>query len=227
MSLLVIDERPAMASLSKKRLRRRLSNSGDNGGLERKTNKTNVFSGYSKTVRTVSPLKMLCLEKLSQHFDKLVINQSINYDIIQPLLERCESHDLKRIEELNPWLTSQTERLWHQLCRNDFYFVVTDGKDSQHSNGIPNKMSSESWRQFYWRVMSDRKRKLEELTTSIKDKTASLKTTRKTTKVCETQSMAKISIARHDVMTTNHKKKVTIAPLMKKCLQMKRQKPFS
>ncbi|CAG2176891.1 unnamed protein product [Oppiella nova] len=207
--------------------RRETVNSTDIGLHERKSNKTNVFSGISRSVSIIKPLQELCVDKLYKQLNKLVINEDMDYKTIRPLLKRCSATELRRLETLCPALASQTDEIWLELCRNEFHFTTDDNNDhNYYNNCVPNKTSQESWHHFYWRSVDYRKRKLEEITESIRLKTDGIRSSRKVTKVCELEP--KIAKQLEPKVTkkveTMAKKKPRSAPLMRKCLAIKRQR---
>ncbi|CAG2109144.1 unnamed protein product, partial [Medioppia subpectinata] len=146
---------------------------------ERKSNKTQVFSGISRCVATIRPLRELCVDKLLKQLHKVVITEDTDYQLIRPLLEKCSAIELQRLETLFSSLASKTDQLWHELCRNEFHFTTSCGPNEdkhEYIDCVPNKTSAESWRHFYWRSMDYRKRKLEEITSNIRHKSDSVKT---------------------------------------------------
>ncbi|XP_059838041.1 elongin A, like isoform X1 [Hypanus sabinus] len=116
--------------------------------------KMQVYSGC----KTTNILKMMtlyeqCIRVLQNNIDSIHEVGGVPFEIIEPVLDRCTSEQLCRIEDCNPSFIEQTDHLWMKHCKKDF-------KSEQ-----PHKY--ESWRELYLRLYDEREHKLKILTQSI------------------------------------------------------------
>ncbi len=169
------------------------------------------FSGFSKTVPKMMSLKNLCYEVLTERIDKLVDIKPKDYCLVKPILQKLNSTQLKQIEKLSPKLMPETDDLWLELCRNEFNFKGSQSDHNYYDKSLSIKSSAETWRQYYWRLISDRKRKLDEITINIRAKNDLIESKKRLAIVCETKEVNRKS-----------QKKSKLAPLMKKCLLMRK-----
>ncbi len=158
-------------------------------------------------------LKDLCYEVLIERTDKLVNIKPKDYCLVKPILQKLNSTQLKRIEKLSPKLIPETDDLWLELCRNEFNFKDSQSDHNYYDKSLSIKSSAETWRQYYWRLISDRKRKLDEITVNIRAKSEFIESNKRLAKVCETKEVKRKS-----------EKKSKVAPLMRKCLLMKKNR---
>ncbi|XP_069742083.1 elongin A, like isoform X1 [Narcine bancroftii] len=116
--------------------------------------KMQVYSGC----KTTNILKMMslyeqCIRVLQNNIDSIHEVGGVPFEIIEPVLDRCTSEQLCRIEDCNPSFMEQTNHLWMKHCKKDF-------KTEQ-------PQEYESWRELYLRLYNERERKLKILTQSI------------------------------------------------------------
>ncbi|XP_067840084.1 elongin A, like isoform X3 [Heptranchias perlo] len=116
--------------------------------------KMQVYSGC----KTTNILKMMtlyeqCIRVLQNNIDSIHEVGGVPFEIIEPVLERCTSEQLCRIEECNPSFIEQTGHFWMKHCKKDF------------KSEEPNEY--ESWRELYLRLYDEREQKLKILTQSI------------------------------------------------------------
>ncbi|XP_051880344.1 elongin A, like isoform X2 [Pristis pectinata] len=116
--------------------------------------KMQVYSGC----KTTNILKMMslyeqCIRVLQNNIDSIHEVGGVPFEIIEPVLDRCTSEQLCRIEDCNPSFIEQTDHLWMKHCKKDF-------KSEQ-------PQEYESWRELYLRLYDEREQKLKILTQSI------------------------------------------------------------
>ncbi len=99
------------------------------------------------------------------------------------------------------------------MCRNEFNFKESQSDRNYYDKSLSIKSSAETWRQYYWRLISDTNRKLDEITINIRAKNDFIESNKRLTKVCETKEVKRKS-----------EKKRKVAPLMRKCLLMRKNR---
>uniref|UniRef100_UPI00398F6AB6 elongin A, like n=1 Tax=Pristiophorus japonicus TaxID=55135 RepID=UPI00398F6AB6 len=116
--------------------------------------KMQVYSG-SKTTNIVKMMSLYeqCIRVLQNNIDSIHEVGGVPFEIIEPVLERCTSEQLYRIEECNPIFIEETGHFWMKHCKKDFK------SEEPHEY--------ESWRVLYLRLYDEREQKLKILTQSI------------------------------------------------------------
>uniref|UniRef100_H2YW64 Elongin-A n=1 Tax=Ciona savignyi TaxID=51511 RepID=H2YW64_CIOSA len=109
-----------------------------------------------------------CMNVLFNNIDSLDII-GVPYDIIKPVLERCNVEQLYRLEDSNVYLLEDSDELWEKHALQDF------------KNHTPDEM--ESWREMYLRLYDAREAKLAKLTHTIQAKVIQAKPLEKRTKL--------------------------------------------
>ncbi len=77
------------------------------------------------------------------------------FHVLEPVLERAQPETLVRIEELNPYLMTDTGGLWQRFCTRHFPRAE--------------RQEMESWREMFERCTDERERKLDRLKVKVKD----------------------------------------------------------
>ncbi|XP_077193699.1 elongin-A [Paroedura picta] len=121
----------------------------------RLNSKMQVYSG-SKTayLPKMMTLHEQCIRVLSNNIDSIYEVGGVPFSVLEPVLERCTPEQLCRIEECNPFLTEDTNELWHNHCLRDF------------KKEKPEEF--ESWREMYLRLHEAREQRLLMLTKNIR-----------------------------------------------------------
>ncbi|XP_072354683.1 elongin A, like isoform X1 [Scyliorhinus torazame] len=116
--------------------------------------KMQVYSG-SKTTNILKMMSLYeqCIRVLQNNIDSIHEVGGVPFEIIEPVLERCTSEQLCRIEECNPSFIEQTDHFWMKHCKKDF-----KSEEPQEY---------ESWRELYLRLYDERELKFKMLTQSI------------------------------------------------------------
>ncbi|XP_060113470.1 elongin-A [Heteronotia binoei] len=121
----------------------------------RLNSKMQVYSG-SKTAYLPKMMTLYeqCIRVLSNNIDSIYEVGGVPFSVLEPVLERCTPEQLYRIEECNPFLTEDTNELWHNHCIRDF------------KKEKPEEF--ESWREMYLRLHDAREQRLLMLTHNIR-----------------------------------------------------------
>ncbi|XP_062851062.1 elongin-A-like [Trichomycterus rosablanca] len=121
---------------------------------QRMNKKMLVYSG-SKTayLPTMMTLYQQCIRTLQNNIDLLYEIGGVPFEILEPVLERCTSEQLLRIEECNPVYIGVTDHLWEKHCHREFRSAQLE--------------EYESWRELYLRLFQEREQKFQLLTKSI------------------------------------------------------------
>lgn len=119
-----------------------------------KKDRCKVFTGRRNTfLKEVPSLYDSCIRVLCDNIDGLGYTGGVPFDILKPILERATAEQLFRIEDLNPYLSEDTDSLWAALCKRDF-------KSAQREE-------LECWREVYERLFEERERRLEQIRSTI------------------------------------------------------------
>ncbi|XP_077351972.1 elongin A, like [Festucalex cinctus] len=121
---------------------------------QRLNTKMQVYSG-AKTVflPAMMTLYQQCIRTLQNNINLLYETGGVPFEILEPVLERCTSEQLLRIEECNPMYIGVTDHLWGKHCQRDF----KDAKLHEY----------ESWKEMYIRLSEERERKFQTLAKKI------------------------------------------------------------
>ncbi|XP_077438236.1 elongin A, like isoform X2 [Vanacampus margaritifer] len=121
---------------------------------QRLNNKMQVYSG-AKTVflPAMMSLYQQCIRTLQNNINLLYETGGVPFEILEPVLERCTSKQLLRIEECNPMYIGVTDHLWGKHCQRDF----KDAKLQEY----------ESWKEMHIRLSEERERKFQTLAKKI------------------------------------------------------------
>ncbi|VDO77071.1 unnamed protein product [Heligmosomoides polygyrus] len=113
-----------------------------------------VFAGRRKTGTTGLPsLYNLCLRVLSSHTKVLYYAEYINYDVLKPILEKCNAEDLAHIESKHQYLEEDSSELWQR-------FVTKKYPGEEPDNG-------DSWKDLYYFLEKEKEKKLKQLSLRI------------------------------------------------------------
>nr|SVE75340.1 EOG090X0BTZ [Daphnia dolichocephala] len=145
--------------------------------FSQKGNRTKVFSGNRSTgLAYVPTLFESCIRVLQQNIDALEYTGGVPYELIRPVLERANSHQLYQLEHHNAYLLDDTDELWKVLCQREYRKAVRE--------------EMETWRDLYLRCHEEREARLKSLTSSHKQSMAKA-TPQRTTKLAYVESVAK------------------------------------
>ncbi|XP_028966705.1 transcription elongation factor B polypeptide 3 [Galendromus occidentalis] len=141
--------------------------------------RTAIYSGRRNvTLTSVPSLFDACIRVLMDHVDCIEETGGVPYDILKPVLERCNGQQLYRLEYFNPYLSEDTDALWEAHCRKDF-------------RSKTRQPGEESWKELYLRCHDEREQKLRSLTASISQSMREKQAPVRTTKLAYVDSMAK------------------------------------
>ncbi|XP_002737397.1 uncharacterized protein LOC100377529 [Saccoglossus kowalevskii] len=117
--------------------------------------RTKVFSGRAReqTFSAVPSLYDSCMRILCENIDALEDVGGVPFDILEPVLKKCNAEQLFRLEDFNPHFLEDTNDLWQIHCIREFKLCK------------PNEF--ESWRELYLRKVDERQAKLDKITANI------------------------------------------------------------
>ncbi|XP_055322008.1 transcription elongation factor B polypeptide 3 [Sitodiplosis mosellana] len=121
-----------------------------------KNQRTKVYSGVKSGVpQQVPSLHELCLRFLQKNIDGLEYTGGVPFDILKPVLERATPEQLSSFEHYNPYLMDDSDCLWQQHCQRKF---------KAHR-----RLEMETWREMFYRCMTEQDALLDRLTKNIKE----------------------------------------------------------
>lgn len=129
-----------------------IGNELDANALTSRKSRTQVFSGRKLTSAgkvEIPSLFELAMKVLIENIDALDDTGGVPFDILQPVLERCNPQQLLHLEECNPYFLDDTEPLWETLCFKDFR-----GTQPQHN---------QSWRELYLKNEQEKEVRLKKI----------------------------------------------------------------
>lgn len=151
--------------------------------------KRRIYAGRKKErmeTQEVPKLYDLCIRFLISNIDAIEETGNIPFHVLQPVLERANAMQLKRLEEKNLYLQEDTDYLWMQHCEREFPKELNEMLYNQISDDDDEDMESDnnertfhsddglSWRERYAKFLHERERKLRQLSKKIKLKTNEL-----------------------------------------------------
>ncbi|KAM4591934.1 elongin A, like [Odontesthes bonariensis] len=121
---------------------------------QRLNKKMQVYSG-AKTLflPSMMSLHQQCVRTLQNNINLLYETGGVPFELLEPVLERCNPEQLLRIEEYNPIYIGATDHLWGRHCQRDF----KDFKLQEY----------ESWKEMFIRLSEEREKKFKRLTKTI------------------------------------------------------------
>ncbi|KAK5968684.1 RNA polymerase II transcription factor SIII subunit A [Trichostrongylus colubriformis] len=113
-----------------------------------------VFAGRRKfTAVSIPSLFSLCLRVLSNNIRVLYYAEYINYDVLKPILEKCNAETLAHIESKHHYLEEDSSDLWQRIVTKKYPGAEPDDSDS--------------WKDLYSCLEKERERKLKQLSQRI------------------------------------------------------------
>lgn len=121
-----------------------------------KNQRTKVYSGVkSGVLQQVPSLHELCLRFLQKNIDALEYTGGVPFEILKPVIERATPEQLSSFEHFNPYLMDDSDVLWQQHCQRKFK--------------ARKRLEMETWREMYYRCLSEQEALLNRLTKNIKE----------------------------------------------------------
>lgn len=126
----------------------------ENAVMSRKS-RTQVFSGRKSATHggVVTSLFDSCMKVLTENIDALDDTGGVPYDVLHPLLEKCNPQQLLHLEECNPYFIEDTEPLWEKHCCREF-----KGTKPERSH---------TWRELYMNNEQEREARLKKINEKI------------------------------------------------------------
>lgn len=127
----------------------------DEHALMSRKSRTQVFSGRRLQAAggTITSLYELAMKILIEHIDALGDTGGVPYDILHPVLEKCNPQQLLHLEECNPYFIGDTDPLWERHCGRDF-------KGTKPKPG-------QGWRELYMQNEIEREDRLKKINQKI------------------------------------------------------------
>lgn len=122
-----------------------------------KNQRTKVYSGVKTgALLTVPTLHELCIRFLQKNIDALEYTGGVPFEILRPILERASADQLYTFEHYNPYLMEDSDILWQQHCQRRFKAYK--------------RLEMETWREMYFRCLTEQEERLNNLTEKVKGK---------------------------------------------------------
>lgn len=118
--------------------------------------RTKVYSGVKTgALQQVPSLHELCLRFLQKNIDALEYTGGVPFEILKPVIERATPEQLSSFEHFNPYLMDDSDVLWQQHCQRKFK--------------ARKRLEMETWREMYYRCLTEQEALLNRLTKNIKE----------------------------------------------------------
>ncbi|KHJ95872.1 transcription elongation factor S-II protein [Oesophagostomum dentatum] len=113
-----------------------------------------VFAGRRKnTIMTVPSLFNLCLRVLSNHIEVLLYADYVPYDVLKPVLEKCNEEQLACVESKHPYIEDDSGELWQRFVNRKY-----PGEEPS---------SDGTWKELYYILEREKEDKLKRLSKRI------------------------------------------------------------
>jgi len=143
-----IDERPKSVELGEME---------ESSTLRAAKGRNKVYAGKRRApvgvIAEVPRLFDICVRVCQRNIDSIEETGDIPFDILRPILERCNEVQLARIEAKNPYLEEDSDELWELHCRRLF-----PGSKQR---------KAEAWKETYQRMEREQESRLKKLSQRI------------------------------------------------------------
>ncbi|KAG6837269.1 hypothetical protein H0H93_012274 [Arthromyces matolae] len=121
----------------------------------------NIEASGTTTCR-VPTLVQLCQRVCVSNLDSISgLGEGLRYELVHPILERCNAQQLLRLEENSPHLENDTNDIWKELCYSAYPLAVERyPKGSEHTSG--------SWKEYFFFLKDAEARRLEEASAKLR-----------------------------------------------------------
>ncbi|KAF5381033.1 hypothetical protein D9615_004153 [Tricholomella constricta] len=114
-------------------------------------------------VRRIPTLVQLCQRVCASNINYISsLGDDLSYDLVKPILERCNAEQLLRIEQASPHLQASTPAIWRDLCYSMFPLAI-----ERYSMGPENE--PRSWKDHYSFLREAEAKRLEEASTKLRN----------------------------------------------------------
>ncbi|KIK08776.1 hypothetical protein K443DRAFT_672292 [Laccaria amethystina LaAM-08-1] len=114
--------------------------------------------------RRIPTLVQLCQRVAATHVDSVLsLGDDLSYNLVKPILEKCSTDHLLRLEQDSPHLQKDTPEIWKYLCFQKYRLTATE----QYSlNDDPQE--PDSWRNRYFLLQAAEAKRLEEVGSKLR-----------------------------------------------------------
>jgi len=145
---------PGFGDASPKKKKGVVGDELDAHALTSRKSRTQVFSGRKvATTAEVTSLFELSIKVLIENIDALEDTGGVPYEILHPVLEKCNPQQLLHLEECNPYFIDDTEPLWEKHCCREFKGTKPD--------------RNQTWRELYTKNQLEREERLKKINEKI------------------------------------------------------------
>lgn len=127
----------------------------DAHALTSRKSRTQVFSGrrLAPVGEAVTSLFELAMKVLIENIDALDDTGGVPYEILHPVLEKCNPQQLLHLEDCNPYFLEDTEPLWERHCCREFKGTKPE--------------RNQTWRELYMKNGLERDERLKKINEKI------------------------------------------------------------
>ncbi|KAH6918389.1 RNA polymerase II transcription factor SIII subunit A-domain-containing protein [Coprinopsis sp. MPI-PUGE-AT-0042] len=112
----------------------------------------------------VPSLVLLCQRVAGNQTDLLSSLGELRFDLVKPILEKCDVEQLQRLEVASPHLQSGTPDIWMDLCFRKYRRLAEDNGYNQDED--PDE--PDSWKERYFHLERAEARRIEEIGSKIR-----------------------------------------------------------
>ncbi|KAF7311489.1 hypothetical protein MKEN_01051200 [Mycena kentingensis (nom. inval.)] len=110
----------------------------------------------------VPSLVELCQRVATANVDYITdLGDSLSYELVKPILERCNVEQLTRLEQASPHLQRSTPEIWKQLCFKTYPAAI-----ERYNRGLISE--PDSWREQYYNLVAEEERRLEQVANKMR-----------------------------------------------------------
>lgn len=114
--------------------------------------------------RRIPTLVQLCQRVAATHVDcVLSLGDDLSYNLVKPILEKCSTDHLLRLEQASPHLQKDTPEIWKYLCFEKYRLTATERYSLNDDPQEP-----DSWRNRYFLLQAAEAKRLEEVGSKLR-----------------------------------------------------------
>ncbi|TFK42350.1 RNA polymerase II transcription factor SIII subunit A-domain-containing protein [Crucibulum laeve] len=116
-----------------------------------------MYSDAEPSGRRVPTLVQLCQRVAGVNVDCInSLGDELRYDLVKPILERCSTDQLLRLEHASPHLQKDTPEIWRDLCFRKYPSEV-------ERHAVEAVQEPESWKDHYFMLKEAEAKRIEEV----------------------------------------------------------------
>ncbi|GLB34731.1 putative RNA polymerase II transcription factor SIII (Elongin) subunit A [Lyophyllum shimeji] len=113
--------------------------------------------------RRLPSLVQICQRVCASNIDYISsLGDDLRYDLVRPILERCNAEQLLRLENASPHLCADTPEVWKDLCYSMYPLAI-----ERYSMGPENEPPS--WKDHYFFLKEAEAKRLEEASAKLRN----------------------------------------------------------